>query len=386
MSSAMQVHEVTTADGFDALRDEWNALVPRLDAPSPFQTWEWNRAWWRHFGAGHRLRLLTFRRDGALCGVAQFHERRIGPRVLRRSLLAPLGWEDQRRRQGMTEQSQLVFPAADMDELLAALARWLDTHRWTFVQLAGMAVPFELPQRLSQRVVLTGKPNSFYGRALPATYAELVAGLGKSMRDNVKYYPKLLERTGHSVSLRVANTPETIPPALDVFFALHRARANATAASIAHRDKFAWRDRRAFLADVAPMLAAQGQLRIGLLEVDGATVAVQIWLEYGTAMFVYYTGWDPAWSKYSVQLVATIECIKNGIARGLGRLEFLRGGADGNDQRNERWETQRRVRVNLTLARRPAMTRLVLRIPRVQRRLRLGGASVGDALRTAAPG
>jgi CelD/BcsL family acetyltransferase involved in cellulose biosynthesis len=372
----MLITEVTTTEAFDRLRSEWNALIRRLDSPSPFQSWEWNRIWWKHFGTGHRLRILTFREAGELRGIAQLHERRYGPRWIARSVIAPLGWEDHRRRQGLTEQNELIFPAADASILLAALSDWLDTQRWSVVLLPAMQSPSRLPAQLAKRVVLVGKPNWFYHRPLPPAWPEFVNGLGKSMRDNVKYYPKLLERRGHQYRFPVYDAPRDIPAALDVFFALHRARANATSSSIKHRDKFAFKDRRSFLREVAPAMAALGQLRVGLLEVDGAPVAAQIWLEMGETLYIYYTGFDPDWSKFSVQLVATLKCLQDGMARGMRQVEFLRGGDDGNDQRNERWGTSKRVLVNVTLARRPALTKLVLGVPRVQRALRLGGATV----------
>lgn len=372
----MVIDEITTDEGFDSLRPEWNALVAALDVPAPFQSWEWSRVWWRHFGAGHSLCILAFREARTLVGIAQFHERHLGPRYLGQTLIAPIGWEDQRRRQGMTEQNELIFPSAHLPALLAALSTWLERHCWTLAMLPGMQVPSPLPDGLSRRLVLTGKPNSFYCRTLPASYADFVSGLNKSMRDNVKYYPKLLERRGHRFALRVSDTSAAIPAALEVFFDLHRARARVSS-TVVHRDKFAQKDRRSFLAEVAPLLADLGQLKVGLLDVDGAVVAAQIWLEMGDSMFIYYTGWDPAWSAYSVQLVATLECLKQGIDRRIERVEFLRGGADGNDQRNDRWGTARRVRVNVTLARRPALAKLLLRVPQVQRRLRLAGTSLG---------
>jgi len=119
------------------------------------------------------------------------------------------------------------------------------------------------------------------------------------------------------------------------------------------------------------VLADLGHLKVGLLEIDGAVVAAQIWLEMGDTMFVYYTGYDPAWSTYSVQLVATLESLKHAIERGVARVELLRGAG----QRNERWNPSTRLRVNVTVARRPAITRLALRIPRIRRDLRLRGTT-----------
>jgi CelD/BcsL family acetyltransferase involved in cellulose biosynthesis len=365
----MSVGEITTEDGFDLLRDEWNQLVDRLEVPSPFQSWEWCRTWWRHFGADHRLRIVVVRDADGVIGIAPLYQRRYGPRR-GPSILAPLGWEDHRRKQGITEQNELLFPAPDRLRLLTALSGWLQERRWSLALLPGNQMPPPLEGWLAEKLVLLGRPMWSYYRGLPETWAEVVANLGKSMRDNVKYYPKLLERSGHTTTLRVCATPAEVSAAIPVFFELHRARA-ISGAAVAHEDRFRFHDRRSFLTDVGPMLAATGRLKVGLLEVDDSVVAAQAWLETGSTMFMYYSGYDPAWSRYSVQLVATIEALKDGISRGLTSVELLRGGGHAK----ERWETSKRLRVNVTLARRPALARLILSVPRIRRGLRLRGTS-----------
>jgi hypothetical protein len=304
-----------------------------------------------------------------LVGIAQFHERRYGLRHIGGSLLAPLGWEDYQRRQGITELNELIVPPDDRSSLFVTLARWLDQGRWIAALVPGVSPEAALPPGLARRIVSVGKPYALFRRDLPATWDDLVSGLGKSMRDNVKYYPRLLLRHGHHVEFRVHETAAEMPEALHAFFRLHRARSQASA-GVAHPDKFASRDRRDFLSDVAPALADRGRLKIGLLGVNGETVAAQMWFEMRNTLFVYYTGWNPDWYKYSVQLVATLECLKHGMARGIRRVEFLRAPADGTE-RNERWGTTKQVRVNLTLARRPAITSLLLRAPQLRRKLRL---------------
>jgi len=365
----LSVSDITTDHGFDLLREDWNRLVDRLDVPSPFQSWEWCRAWWKHFGSGHRLRIVVFRDEGEIVGIAPLHQRRYGP-FLGPSILAPLGWEDHRRKQGITEQNELLFPSSHRAGLLAALSSWLEGRAWSLALIPGNQMPPPLEGWAAEKLVLLGRPMWSYYRSLPATWAEVVAGLGKSMRDNVKYYPRLLERSGHRTTLRVCATPADVAAATPAFLRLHQARATS-GASVAHEDRFRFSDRRAFLMEVGPMLAAAGKLKVGLLEVDDSIVAAQVWLETGSTMFIYYSGFDPAWSHFSVQLVATIECLKDGIGRGLTSVEFLRGGGLAK----ERWETSKRLRVNVTLARRPALARLLLSVPRIRRGLRLRGTS-----------
>ncbi|RFU40199.1 GNAT family N-acetyltransferase [Actinomadura logoneensis] len=75
-----EVHRDEAA--WDALREDWDDLYRRARA-TPFQTWAWNAAWWRHYGRRGRLRLVTVRRDGGLVALAPLMMRwRHGHRVL----------------------------------------------------------------------------------------------------------------------------------------------------------------------------------------------------------------------------------------------------------------------------------------------------------------
>src|SRR3989442_11523659 len=110
VSSAVEVFEVTTLDGFDAMRTEWNQLVDRLPVPSPFQTWEGNRARGNHFGEERALLILGFRQAGRGIGISPFFRRRVGTPALGPSMLPPLGWEGNGRAHGLTQPRELLFP------------------------------------------------------------------------------------------------------------------------------------------------------------------------------------------------------------------------------------------------------------------------------------
>lgn len=347
----LTLSEVRTEKDFDLLEQSWDQLVARLEYPSPFQGWEWNRLWWKHFGHRKRLRILQFRETGQLLGIAQFSERRYGVGLAHLSSLVPIGWHDGEHQQ-LTEQLELLFPASAEQDLMEALTVWLQRQPWSAVRLPGLRQPARLPGWLAQRVVFRARATPFHYRLLPATWKTFVAGLNKSMRDNIKYYPRLLARRGHAVAFDVACTPAEVSDALPILFALHRARAHAQM-RVKHGDRFRLPQRRAFFRELAPRLAARGQLRIGVLKVGNQSVAAQLWMECGSAMFLYYSGSDPTWAKYSVTMVATLEAIKDGMARGLSRVEFLRGGG----QFKERWDTSVRLRQGVLVARRPWLVR-----------------------------
>jgi CelD/BcsL family acetyltransferase involved in cellulose biosynthesis len=61
---------VVTEDGiFDSLKDEWSSLAERA-AGDIFQTFEWHRTWWKHFGKKGDLYLVLFYSEGKLAGIA----------------------------------------------------------------------------------------------------------------------------------------------------------------------------------------------------------------------------------------------------------------------------------------------------------------------------
>jgi CelD/BcsL family acetyltransferase involved in cellulose biosynthesis len=346
---------VSSEDGFAQLRLEWDALVERLDLPSPFHSWDWNYVWWRHFGGNSRLRIVVFRSDGRLAGLAQLHERRHGGWL---TSIVPIGWGNL-----LTEQLELLFPNQERTRLLGELRRFLSRSSWSWIGLSGLDQS-DLREPWEGLGIVNRKDMPFEYRELPRSWDEMVRGLNRSMRSNVKYYPKLMLRSGCPFELRVAESPADVASALPAVYRLHSARAEVRE-GVAHKDYLERSDHRAFLDDVAPRLAARGEMKVGLLEVRGEVVATQMWLEKSKTMFLYYSGYLPEWSRYSVAMVTTSEILKHGIARGLDRVEFLRG----TGQFKTRWDTRQRVQLDVTWARRATTVRTLLNSYRGGRQL-----------------
>src|SRR5579859_7032693 len=92
MTSETPVLRVTVAnevEAFEALRDEWLALLAEVPRATAFQTPEWLATWWRMCGTNRQIWLLVVRRaDGALIGLMPLQLQTLGPgrwglRVLR---------------------------------------------------------------------------------------------------------------------------------------------------------------------------------------------------------------------------------------------------------------------------------------------------------------
>ncbi len=354
----LSVELVSTENALVALRHDWQRLVEAMKVPSPFQGWDWNQTWWRYFGNGRRLHVLVFRDGSQVVGIAQLFERRY---VGWMRLLAPLGWGDG-HDQRLTEQLEFIFPAGD-DRLWGALAAWLCEERRCLVWLPGLTGAEAWPPSIQARLVMATRER-YHHRGLPQTWEQLATHLNKSMRDNVRYYPRLMLRHGHPFAFEVACSPEHVSASLPTLFRFHRLRADVPL-EVQHTDHFCTPSRRAFMREAAPLLASLGQLRIGVLKVEGQPIAAQMWLEKGRTMFLYYSGYEPSWSSYSVALIATVEAIKDGISRGIDRLEFLLGGG----QSKRRWDTEQRFRQPALLVPHPALVPLLSRFRWLRRKL-----------------
>src|SRR5438105_559561 len=73
----MSVKLVSSESELESLRDSWREIYHSNANHSPFQTWEWNFTWWKHFGSPGKLRLLLVEEDGKPIGIAPlFHSNR----------------------------------------------------------------------------------------------------------------------------------------------------------------------------------------------------------------------------------------------------------------------------------------------------------------------
>ncbi|HEX6983582.1 MAG TPA: GNAT family N-acetyltransferase [Balneolaceae bacterium] len=65
----LNVLVISGTEMFDGISEEWRN-VAEISSTYIFQTYEWNRIWWKHFGDGQQLNILLFYQDDLLLGIA----------------------------------------------------------------------------------------------------------------------------------------------------------------------------------------------------------------------------------------------------------------------------------------------------------------------------
>ena len=125
---------------------------------------------------------------------------------------------------------------------------------------------------------------------------------------------------------------------MEEFFRLHANRAARTD-TVQHANVFASDEARAFLSDVCRRLAERGVAKLFRLRIDGQVVAVRVGFQLGARLYLYYSGWDSDFSRYSVMTTLLAEIVKYAIGRGTTSINL----STGNDVSKTRWRPQEMV-------------------------------------------
>lgn len=340
--SSLRVEKIESLDRLYALKAEWRRLEEAQDLLLPFFTWEWAAAWWAHFPEARRsVRDSLFARairdgSGALVAVAPLMlTERPGVGPVRTRFLQFFGADP-----NVTEvRGMLALPAVEQEahEVLAAhLHQHADAWDWMLWGGLRSGATAEAVDRLQPVEWQRDIPDYFL--PLAPSWEELKSGLSRNIKESLRKCYNSLKRDGHAFTVEIAQRPDEIGPAVEVFLRLHQARAEVTG-TVTHRDVFDSSAARQFLYDVCARLAERGATRIVQLKVAGKVVASRIAFALGDSLYLYYSGYDPAWGKYSVMTTTVAEAIKYAIVSGFKQVNL----STGNDVSKTRWGPEERV-------------------------------------------
>jgi CelD/BcsL family acetyltransferase involved in cellulose biosynthesis len=323
---------------FDALLPDWEALDTQVVPRTPFSSPNWIRLWWQHCrrqgtSSIDELFLHTLRNEsGDLIAIAPLMVTRrpaFGPFRLR--ILQFIGSDP-----SITEIRGIICKLDHQDVVIRALLEYFTLHHdafdlflWRGVRHVGLA-PDTIIQLggFAQDDML-----SAYLLELPESWEQLLAGLSSNMRKSIRKSYVFLERDGHKFVFRSQRLPEQLDAALESFFCLHAARSEAQDMKT-HLDRLTGHPRhRAIVADFAREMAERGQLHMLQLEIEGAVVATRIAFQLGDDLYLYFSGYDPNWRKYSVMTTLTAETIKWAVKNGMKRVNL----STGTDPGKLRW-------------------------------------------------
>jgi CelD/BcsL family acetyltransferase involved in cellulose biosynthesis len=315
--ATVTVDTVTTVDGIAALRPCYERLQGVTGNTLPFALHEWHLAWCHHFlnrtPRIHDQPLFYVLHDSAGACVA------IVPLILTRRQVGPLKIVSINLLGADPAITEIRAPLIDPDyEYLTARAvrdHLAKIGDWDWIYWTGISDAFGQALAVDGRL-LWQPPLLDYVLDLAPTWEEFRCRLKRNIRESLRHCYNSLKRDHHSFELQVIENLPELRRGLDRFLELHALRAGLKTPSM-HPDRFATQVSRDFLYEVCERLSRRGAVRLFQLKVGSQIAAMRIGFVAGDSLYLYYSGFDPAWSRYSIMTTTVAEAIKYAIAQGL---------------------------------------------------------------------
>ena len=315
--TTVRVSQVTDLKGLAGMAADYAELRTAAGNRLPFALHDWHLTWCRHFLNYHphiedEPRFCVLHEATGRCvAILPFIQsrRHFGP--FRVTSLSMLGADP-----AITEiPTPLVAAGYGALAVRAAHDLFSGTVEWDWIHWSGLCE--ELREALTGEPRLSFRePLSDFILDLPPTWEEFRSLLKRNIRESLRHCYNSLRRAGHRFELQVITDPADIGPALNRFLELHRMRAQLRN-TVLHPDRFATQVSRDFLYEICERLARQGVTRLFALRIGGEIVAMRIGFVVDDSLYLYYSGFDPRWARYSVMTTTMAEAIKYAIAAGL---------------------------------------------------------------------
>ena len=332
----MNVELLTTLEQVERIVPEWHEFDVSGRMPLPFATADWTLAWWRHLSSNRRavrdhvFTLAVRDRSRTLVGVAplMITERpAAGP--LRLRCLQFIGADN-----NITELRSLSARPGHEAAVYRAVAAYVNEASdqwhwmlWTGIPRAGdgFAVAEVRQGRWVRRV-------SDWVLPLAPTWDQFQAGLHRNVKESLRKCRNAPTRAGLDFRLEVATRPEDLRPALDRFFELHAARARRTD-TVYHPNVFKTAAAQSFLRELYALYARRGIAHIFNLKLGESTIATRLGFKLGSSMYLYFSGYDVAYGRYSAMTSCLAGAIRWSIEAGLKTVNL----STGTDVSKTRW-------------------------------------------------
>ena len=338
----MIIERVESLSELDALEPEWRALEPRLPR-LPFFSYDWMRSWWNQLhadraGVRDELFIRAFRTSsGELRGVVpMMRTSRPGYGPLRVRQIQLFGADP-----NITEVRGFATPPEHTAEVLSALLEHLQASNseWDFMQLTGV------PAEHADRVSLVDFGNARWMRDVPnyylnlaPTWEEFKGKLSRNIKESLRKCYNAPKRDGVSLDLTVVREVPAVRAAVLEFLRLHDARSKLED-TVQHVNVFGAQAAKDFLVEVCERFAARDKLRIFQLKIKDAVVATRIGFCCEESLYLYYSGYDPEYARYSIMTTTVAEAIQFAIREGFQTVNL----STGNDVSKLRWSPEEAV-------------------------------------------
>jgi|SRR5262245_13986324 len=309
-------------DALTRLQVEWQAMFGASGAP-PFLSWEWLSTWHKWFGREKQPYLLCARERGNLIALLPLcaerrRPSRFSPGLKRISFMG--------ESYGASDYLDILALPGFKQKIADVFIDYLAAPRsFDLLELEGMAADSGALRSLTRRFANDGRfryrvvPQHVCPRmSLDARWEDLLERSRRS--DHFKRCMRRLNKIA-SFEFRVVSDVEGIPAAYERLLELHVGRWINRGGSSALRTA----EQKGFTSEAAAELARAGMTRFEEIWLEGECRASLFGFESGDCYYFFLSGFDQAWSKYSLGFTLLWLSIREASRRGLKIYDFLRG-------------------------------------------------------------
>lgn len=337
-SEFLSVEVISSESRFDAIADEWNGLVDAADVHI-FQTYEWQRIWWKIFGGNNRLHILLFRDQEQMVGIMpMFFDyyrifgfpvyrclRMIGSRIIKPeegSVPVELAFSDY--------LSAIVHPDYKQ-EVNRSLRYYLRTISETCDEIILEEVPensllsdYLLPKFEEDSNWQCSTKNASVCPQInfPETWDDLLSNLSSNARYQIRRDIRRIT-DDEIFELQTARTREEVKQAFDNLVTFHQRRWH----NLGQPGIFADKRILEFFREVTMKFHEKGWLSFRTLTAEGECVAVDLLFKFKGTLYMVQRGFDDTskYNEYGPGNVLLYSVIKEAIQGGYKKYDFLRG-------------------------------------------------------------
>lgn len=353
-AGSMKVHCYST-DGFRELKQPWQQLQEKARDVTVFSTWEWQEAWWQHYGAGRELRLLTaWSDDETLTAVLPYYvstERVCRAVPIRVARLVGTGADTSPDYMGC-----IVDPAAEGVAAPLLAAELVEARKeWDVLEFTDM-LPSAFADALEAALANKGiaherqTANLIHYVQLPASWDSLLEAMPRDRRGRIRRQRRKAE-SELSIVFGACKDEVSLEHTVDALVELHRKRwdMRQMKSSAFQSDNYI-----RFHREAIRRCYGRGWIRMYFLQTGAATVAVLYCYQFHRKILFFQSGFDPAVHAHSPGNVLFSFAIEDAIREGAEEFDFLQG----DHPYKQSWASSQRHTLNL-LARRSSSAGLV---------------------------
>ena len=306
----MIIAPLVVQEDLERLSSEWEGLLDQANVRWPFLRPSWQQVWWAEQEPAGSLLLLSVRDGERLVGVA--------PLLQAGDELSLAG------DSSICDYMDIVAAPGMQSVVLQAVLDAVSTLPWRRFSFWGIRADSPtLPalRAAAERagLTLTVEQEAVCPRViLPDTWDGYLLSLSKKDRHELRRKIRRFSEAGSDMREYALSEPAEVSLALDDFFHLH---------TISRQDKaeFMTPAMQRFFRGLALALSEEGLLRLWFLELEGRRVASLFSFDCGDELWLYNSGYDPAFASVSVGLVSKALALRQAIADGKRCYDFLRG-------------------------------------------------------------